>query len=156
MNLFDIFQALQNTSIGQFIRDSLWLFPAIEAVHLVGLSLLGGTILVVDLRLLNLGLKSYPTSTLYYATRPYFYLSLVLLFSTGIPLMLSEAIKLYYSDAYWVKMITLILALIFTFTVRNQVAKRPVERRLSTMITGFISISLWFTVATAGRWIGFS
>ena len=45
---------------GEFIRTSLWLFPAIECVHLLGLVLLGGAVLVVDLRLLGGVLRNQP------------------------------------------------------------------------------------------------
>ena len=56
VTLFDFFDWLELTPIGTAIRDSLWLFPVIEAVHLLGLALLGGAVLVLDLRMLGLGL----------------------------------------------------------------------------------------------------
>ena len=50
MTLLDVFQRLEEVWIGEAIRTSYWLFPFIEAIHLVGLALLGGTVIVVDLR----------------------------------------------------------------------------------------------------------
>ena len=51
MSLLDVFESLEQSGIGLLIRESLWLFPAIEAVHLLGLSVLGCSLLMVDLRL---------------------------------------------------------------------------------------------------------
>ena len=76
---------------------------------------------------------------------------------TGVPLFLSEPIKCYYSDSFWVKMTTLPIAIAFAFTVRSRVtadAVRNTARR--QMLVGALSIALWVIVAAAGRWIGFS
>jgi hypothetical protein len=77
--------------------------------------------------------------------------------ATGIPLFLSEAIKCYYSPAFWVKISTLVPAVLFALFIRRRVAARA-ERysRAALVLTGVVSMSLWFTVAAAGRWIGFS
>src|SRR5439155_7411326 len=53
MTLLPLFIWLENSGIGRSIRDSTWLFPWIESVHLVALSVLGGAVLIVDLRLLG-------------------------------------------------------------------------------------------------------
>ena len=47
MTAFEIFDRLEQTAIGEAIRNSSWLFPVVEAVHLVGLALLGGAVLLV-------------------------------------------------------------------------------------------------------------
>ena len=83
-------------------------------------------------------------------------LSLILVFGTGIPLALSEMIKLYYNYSFWVKMSALALALLFTFLVRNPLARRDNLPQIGAIFIGLVSFSLWFTVAAAGRWIGFS
>ena len=160
MTLFDFFDWLELTPIGVAIRDSLWLFPAIEAVHLLGLALLGGAVLVLDLRMLGLGLTRAPIAAVAQATRRWLTLAIGVMFLTGIPLLMSEALKCYYNTSFWVKMGALVAALAFTYLVRNPIAMRP-ERRysgpaLGTRFVALISMSLWFTVAAAGRWIGFS
>ena len=156
MSLLDIFESLEEMWLGEAIRTSYWLFPFIEAIHLVGLALLGGTILVVDLRLVGVTLRSLPTSKVLRSARPYFLLALVTMFATGIPLALSEMIKLYYNFSWWVKVSALGLAILFTFFVRDRIAQNDESSRVALVLAGLISIGLWFTVAGAGRWIGFS
>ncbi len=156
MTLLEVFQSLEEMWIGEAIRTSYWLFPFIEAIHLVGLALLGGTVLVVDLRLLGLTLRSRPATQVLLNARPYFVLALVTMFATGIPLALSEMIKLYYNFSWWVKISTLGIAILFTFFVRNPMVLRDRASNVTLAGIGLVSLVLWFTVAGAGRWIGFS
>ena len=155
--LLPFFQWCESLWLGQFVVGSNWLFPVIEAVHLLFLSLLGGAVLVVDLRLLGLGLKGRSASELWRAARPWMIAAVAGMIATGVPLFLSEAIKCYYNDSFWVKMTTLPIAIAFAFTIRaraTQDAVRNTARR--QMLVGALSIALWLTVAAAGRWIGFS
>ncbi len=157
MTMLDVFDWLELTAIGVAIRESLWLFPVIESVHLLGLATLGGAVLMVDLRLLGVGLRERPITYVLEQARPWLLGALVVMFATGIPLFLSEAVKCYFRTAFWVKMIALALALIFTFGVRNRLAGAPVEPGVwRARLLGTCSVSLWLTVAAAGRWIGFS
>ena len=156
MTLLDVFQRLEEMWIGEAIRTSYWLFPFIEAIHLVGLALLGGTVIVVDLRLLGLTLRSHPANQVLLNARPYFVLALLTMFATGIPLALSEMIKLYYNFSWWVKISTLGIAILFTFFVRNPIVLRDNASSVTLAVVGLMSLVLWFTVAGAGRWIGFS
>lgn len=156
MTLLDVFERLEEMWIGEAIRTSYWLFPFIEAIHLVGLALLGGTVLVVDLRLVGLTLRSRPANQVLLNARPYFVLALITMFATGIPLALSEMIKLYYNFSWWVKISTLGIAILFTFFIRNPIVLREKGSNVTLAIVGLVSLVLWFTVAGAGRWIGFS
>ena len=151
------FRWCESTLIGQAVSESVWAFPILEAVHLLGLCLLGGALLVVDLRMLGLGLTSHPVSRLARHARPWLVAAIVVMVATGIPLFLSEAIKAYYNTSFWVKMSTLPVALGFTFTVRERVARNEgLEPGRLCKVVGAVSLALWFTVAAAGRWIGFS
>ena len=151
------FRWCESTLVGQAVANSVWAFPILEAVHLLGLCLLGGALLVVDLRMLGVGLTGQPVSRLARHARPWLVAALVVMVATGIPLFLSEAIKAYYNTSFWVKMSTLPVALGFTFGVRERVARNegmaPGPR---CKVIGAVSLALWFTVAAAGRWIGFS
>ena len=156
MSLLEIFMELEASFIGDAIRNSLWLFPVIEAFHLVGFAILGGSVLIVDLRLVGICLRSRSIREVFGSMSLVTRLSLILVFGTGIPLALSEMIKLYYNYSFWVKMSALALALLFTFLVRNPLARRDDLPQIGAIFIGLVSFSLWFTVAAAGRWIGFS
>lgn len=151
------FEWAENTGIGTTIRNSLWMFPVIEAVHLLGLCLLGGALLIVDLRLLGFGLTRQSSVSLLYQARPWLVTAIVVMLSTGVLLFLSESVKVYYNTSFWVKMTALPLGLAFTFLVRDRVVMRePPDGSARLRVVGFVSLAIWFTVAAAGRWIGFS
>jgi hypothetical protein len=154
MSLYRQFEALEATPVGDGIKNSVWLFPAIEAVHLLALALLGGTILMLDLRLLGLGLTAQPASAVERETRPWLIGALATMILTGGLLGVSEAVKLYDKQAFWVKMIALAAALIFTFAVKTPLAHRGPGWAARPLAV--VSLALWLTVALAGRWIGFS
>jgi len=154
MSLYHLFEAMEATPIGAAIKGSVWLFPVIESVHLLALAMLGGAVLLLDLRLLGLGLGAQSTSMVERATRPWLIGALVVMVVSGVLIGLSEALKLYDKQAFWVKMIALAVAVVFTFAVKNPIARR--DPGLIAAPLAVLSLSLWLTVAIAGRWIGFS
>jgi hypothetical protein len=158
MDLLQLFNWFYATGVGVAIRESTWLFPVIEAFHLLGLAGTVGSVLLVDLRLLGAGLSKQPVAQLAAGARPWFIGSVILMFATGIPLFLSEAVKCYYSFPFWVKMTSLALALAFTFTIRQRVTRSGVgiETPEFGRAVAIVSLCLWFGVAWGGRWIGFS
>ena len=155
--LLPFFEWCESLWLGRAVVGSLWLFPVIEAVHLLALSVLGGAVLIVDLRLLGTGLKRWTPAELWREARPFMIGGLVMLIATGVPLFLSEAIKCYYNNSFWVKMTVLPIAIAFAFTIRASAitdSVRNTPRRQA--VVGAVSITLWLIVAAAGRWIGFS
>ena len=58
--LFNLFDQMEQSYLGEFMRNSIWLFPVVEAFHLIGLAILGGSILVADLRLMGFALSTRP------------------------------------------------------------------------------------------------
>ena len=150
------FEWCEATTIGNAVRMSLWAFPVIEAVHLLGLCVLGGAVLLVDLRMLGLGLKQQRIAEVARDSRRYLVVGVLVMIATGVPLFLSEAIKCFYNQSFWVKMATLFVALLFTFFVRERAAyDDTLDTSTRSRLIGAASIAIWFTVAAAGRWIGF-
>jgi uncharacterized protein DUF6644 len=156
MSLLDFFNLLQYSTLLTAMRASAWFFPVIASIHLMGLALIGGAVLIVDLRLLGLGLRHEPVSKVARDAERWLVVSVAILLPTGIlQFMCFAATKYYYLTAFWVKMAALALALLFTFSVRRAVvrAERSVRPVFSKLVA-LISISLWSTVAIAGRLIG--
>jgi hypothetical protein len=155
VSLYDIFNAIEQSPLGTGIKESTWLFPGIEAVHLLALAMLGGAVLMLDLRLLGVGLTSEPASVIERNARPWMIGALVMIIATGLLIASSEMLKLYDKPAFWVKMTALLLAIGFTFAVHNPMASRDPNGWRARGL-GIGSLALWLTVAIAGRWIGFS
>ena len=151
------FEWCEATWLGTAVRESVWAFPVLEAIHLLGLSLLGGALLVLDLRMLGVGLTSQRISALAAAARPWLLRALGVMLLTGVPLFLSEAVKCYWNLSFRTKMVALPLALGFTFLLRERVVRdAALETSTRSRLVAVGSILIWFTVAASGRWIGFS
>ena len=155
--LAPFFEWCAATRLGTAIQMSPWAFAVIESVHLLGLAVIGGAVLLVDLRMLGFGLKDQRIAEIARAAFPWLVGSLIVMLLTGIGLFLSEPMKLYYSRPFWVKMISLGLAMLFTFTIRRKVtmADETRTRPIWFKLVALVSLTLWFGVGGGGRWIGF-
>ena len=143
--------------VSRAINESSWIFPLVQAFHLVALGFLAGSILMVDLRLLGKGFSQQPIARVARDARPWLLASLVAMVVTGVPQFMSLATKEYESPYFRWKMMFLVGALIWTFTVKNVVAYSPEGRfgGVLTKLVGLVSITLWTCVAVNGRLIGF-
>lgn len=158
MSVLTLFTWFENSWLGEGIRASSWLFPVIESVHLLALAVIGGSVLAVNLSLLGLGLGRRSAAQVWHDTWPWFVGSLATMLTTGFLLFTSEAVKLYYHDAFWVKMSALLIALVFTAIVQRPTALADSEQVTPgrSRAVALLSLLLWFVVGAAGRWIGFS
>jgi hypothetical protein len=158
MDLFPWFEWLASTELSQAIAMSTWAFAVIESLHLLALSVIGGAVLLVDLRLLGLGLRRQTTEEVARDAQPWLVGSLLVMLATGALLFLSEPVKCYYSTPFRVKMLCLLLGSIWAFTVRRKVAVAGEGRvrPLWLKLVAVVSLALWFGVGAGGRWIGFS
>jgi hypothetical protein len=159
--MLELCQWLDQTVVGTAIRQSLWLFPAIETVHLLGMAALVGTTSVLDLRLLGWILPQERTARLAARLIPWAWAAFTVQVVTGVLLFSSEAVKVYGNPAFRLKMILLLLAgtqaLIFQTLISGKLAswdERP-SLPMVAKVTGLSSILLWVGVVAAGRFIGF-
>jgi uncharacterized protein YacL len=157
MSFFPFFQWCDATAIGAAIRNSRWLFPLVESIHLLGLTVLLGTVIVLDLRLLGLGLRRQPVARVAAGLSGLMAGSVVVMLGTGLLLFLSEALKCYASPPFRVKMLFLFTAILFHYTAFRAIAKdkRAEARPILSKLVGVVSFALWMGVGLAGRAIGF-
>jgi hypothetical protein len=154
-------QWLEQTSVGSAVRESLWLFPAIETLHLLGMAVLVGSVAVFDLRLLGWILRRERVTVLAGRLLPWTWAGFAVQVVTGALLFSSEAVKVSTNPAFRIKMVLIVLAglhaLVFHWTVYRDVASWDQGEVLpvGAKISGFLSILLWIGVVAAGRFIGF-
>jgi hypothetical protein len=108
--------------------------------------------------LLGLGLRDQPIARVARDAQPWLTGSLIVMLFTGVLLFSSEPIKCYNSTPFRVKMSSLVLAMIFAFTVRRKVALAG-DGHVAAIwlkLVAIVSLALWFGVGASGRWVGFS
>ena len=155
MSLLEIFHWLEYTPLLVAMRSSPWLFPTIATVHLLGLAIIGGAVLVVDLRLLGLGLTRQPVARLARDTEPLLLIGIATMLLTGPWLFMCFATKYYYLTAFWLKLAALGVVLLLAFTIRRRVVRSSRTGGAAPKLVAVTSLSLWLTVALGGRLIGF-
>jgi uncharacterized membrane protein SirB2 len=156
MSLLPLFEWMETIALSVAFRDSVWLYPLDQAIHLVALTVFAGAVLIVDLRLMGGLLKKQPVSQVAADAQPWMMGAFTVLVITGIPQMTQTAMKQYYSPYFWWKMELLAIALVFTFTVRRRVTRAD-EGRISQIwpkLVGLVSIALWLGVTVSARLIG--
>src|SRR6266705_1353047 len=112
-----------NSFFGHGIRNSVWLFPFVEIFHLLALGVLGGAVLIVNLRLLGIRFQRERVAELARDVQPWMLGSLVVMLVSGFFLFSSESVKMYGNAAFRAKMVSLILAILFTFTLYRKVTR---------------------------------
>jgi hypothetical protein len=155
MSLLNTFHWFEATRIGTYGRHSTYFFPSVEVVHLFGLTLLLGTVLVLNLRLLGAIMPRSSIPEIARATAPLLWTAATLALGSGLLLFLAEAIKCYYNVAFWYKMGLLISAVVFQLIVHQKLKVAAGPSTGFTKGTGAISLVLWCGVALAGRAIAF-
>jgi uncharacterized protein DUF6644 len=121
-----------------------WLFPAIQSVHLAGIALLVGTIVLVDLRLLGYALRRYNVQEISSHLAPWTRRGLWIMLTTGPVLFASDVTRYAHNPAFVLKMIVLAVAIAFHFMVHQRVERRG-------KLGAFVSIVLWSCVVAGGR-----
>src|SRR6266481_5062225 len=108
--IFVVCQWLEQTSIGTVIRESLWLFPVIETVHIFGIILLVGATSILDLRLIGLTFRDEAVSELAQRFLPWAWAGFLIQVVTGLLLFSSEATKMYGNLGFEIKMLMILVA----------------------------------------------
>ena len=145
------------TWLGQAISGTIWAFPVIETIHILALTMMFGAIVIIDLRMMGLGMKKQPVSVLAKNLEPYMNWGLLIMLATGYMLFTSEAMKCFVNDGFKFKMAVLFPAIIFQFTLFRWITHQDENKRpmLLAWLSALLSLVLWFGVGVGGRAIGF-
>jgi hypothetical protein len=154
--LLKFFEWSGTTWLSIEIRDSRWQFAVLEMVHLAGLAILLGALVVIDLRLFGFGMRNMRTSQLARELKGWMRIGMATVLGSGVLLFFGEPMKLYGSPSFLVKMVLLFFALLLQLTLFRKVTSDRADSgsALSTVI-GTLSLVLWMGVGLAGRAIGF-
>jgi hypothetical protein len=162
MSIESIAKWLEESSLGTAIAEGAWTFPIIESLHVLAISLVVGSIVIVDLRLLDRTWRSRAVSELTLDVLPWTWASFAVAAITGSLLFVSAATKYIVDTPFQLKMCLIALAglnmAIFQFFTYRSVHEWDRDRATprGARIAGGLSISFWIGVIACGRWIGFT
>lgn len=149
---------LEASGFSFMLRDSTWIYPLANLGHIVGLSLLVGPIVALDLRLLGIG-RAVSVSALSRTLTPIAVAGLVLQILSGVLLFTADAAAMAANPVFQIK------ALLFVLGLANAIAFRRIWRHALDgwdsgppalgRVQAALSILFWFGVAISGRLIAY-
>ena len=155
----DLLVWLENTWIAQTISTSIWLYPALESTHYVGLALLLGGIMLIDLRLLGVA-RSLPLRTMI-SLVPWVWAGFIINAATGTLMFIYGATSFGTNPSFQLKMVLMVLAginaLLFTIAAARSGDQWVSTDRTPVAVKAIATMSLvfWVGVMTAGRWMAY-
>ncbi|NQX88876.1 MAG: hypothetical protein HRT77_09440 [Halioglobus sp.] len=157
-SLLPLFEWMETTPLGVIGQSWGAVFATVQAVHLLGMALLGGAVLVADGRLLDLAFRDTPLLEVQTHCHRLFTCGLVTAALTGLFMTCGVAIKIYYLPVFWYKMLALAVGVAFVYGVRRPLLRQDSDQVHPAVLKllAVASLMVWFTVAATGRWIGFS
>jgi len=160
--LFHLCEQLEATSLGVFVRESIWGFPILVAVHIIMLVFSVGIVVWLDLRLVGVSMTGAPVSRVYRRLMPLAFVGFAVMVLSGATLLTGFATSAYKNPYFRIKLVALFVAGINALVYHTNVERRivlwdrlPVPPTAARM-AGIISIVAWTTVILAGRMMSYT
>jgi hypothetical protein len=154
-------QLIYDSNWGTALRESDYAFSIIESAHVLSITLLIGTISVLDLRMLGLVLRPIPVTRIARSVLPLVWSGFVVSFISGVFLFWAEAAKMYVNPAFRSKVVLLVLVglnpLIFHTTIYRRVDEWELQHisPWRARAAAIASLTLWSGIIIAGRAIAY-
>jgi len=158
--MFDAFWLRVEASFIAGEIGATWLFPLIESLHVLSITLMLGAILMLDLRLLGWAAKSYSIESLSRELIPWSAIAFVFACATGVGMFITRASAHVENPAFQIKMILIVLAGLniaychFRVLPALRLEEGSVQVIRTARVCGALSLLLWIGTVLAGRWVG--
>ena len=136
------------------LNSNEWAFPLTECFHITAFALSIGTIMMVDLRLLGLGMRHQTARQLLKDTGLWTLAGLIIVITSGLLIFSSDPIHYLYNEAFRYEVTALTLAVIYNYTIHRKVAMSDPLPGAGKAIA-VVSILLWVSIVFSGLWIAF-
>jgi hypothetical protein len=153
---------MATTSFSVDIRESIWAYPVIESVHVLGITIFMGLLLLWDCRLLGVTLRSHAVTHVWKQLIPWITVGGIIMAVSGVLLFWSDPVRFYGNVFFRVKVLGLLLAagnaVLFHIGIERRIAdcdRSPVTP-FAAKVAGAVSIALWALIIVSGRLVGYN
>jgi len=153
--LLNLVNWCSNTAAIVFVRDSKYGMPAVQSVHLVGITVFLAAILVLDLRLAGFSMTAWSVAWVERQLKPWALGAGTLVVLSGVLIFLGTPAKYLASNPFRFKMTVLCLAIVFHVGVLRRFVITEPGSRWNRIVVAGVSVTLWFLAGWAGRAIAF-
>lgn len=160
MSVEQFSNGLYNTAVSTGIRETSWIIPAVQSVHIVAIAGVIGAAIVMDLRLAGVLATDEMPQTVVRRHLPWMWSSLALLLATGLVLGLGEPYRVLMNEVFWIKMGLVLTGFVLTLVFRYPVLHpeyRAEHARAARLVKplAWVSLAIWIAVIFCGRWIAY-
>lgn len=158
-SLVDTALAMSDWNLSLWMATNFWAIPVVQVIHILAIASAFGAILMLNLRLFGLagrGLTIAQTSARFV---PWIWGALVVLILSGLLMIVGEPVRELINPIFWIKMILVVVAILFSLWFHNKSMKRLSSAR---EVSGGIKagaifvIVLWCVIILCGRWIAYA
>ena len=147
-------QLTYENPIGVVLNETEWAFPLAECFHIVGFGIAIGTVALVDLRLLGVGLKQQTAAYLLKQTWMWTLFALVVVIFSGFLIFLTDPQLYLYNESFRFKLTMLALAILYNYTIHRKAATAGYSGIYAQLVGG-VSLAMWLSIVAAGLFIAF-
>jgi hypothetical protein len=159
--ILEFCQWLARTPLSVTIQSVSWIIPTVQTIHILCVAIIVTYSAMLDLRLMGVAGKSRSIARMTRDAMPWTWSALTALATTGTILIIAEPARELTNAAFWLKMSLLAVGIALTFVIQRGVGKNEdywessVSRRRMARLMAAVSILLWISVVSCGRWIGY-
>jgi hypothetical protein len=154
-------QWLEQTPLSQFIQAKGWMVPSVQTIHILAISAVAGSVLIINLRLMGVLFNDQTMVSVSKRFGPVIWWSLPILLATGVVLTIGEPARELLNPVFRLKMILIVAAMALLAHFQNRVSRDPCRYdparggRGSRLMIAVPSLMLWGGIVFAGRWIAY-
>ncbi|HME07820.1 MAG TPA: DUF6644 family protein [Bryobacteraceae bacterium] len=137
------------------LNNNEWSFPLAECIHIATFAMAIGTIATVDLCMMGLGFRKQTPAQLLKETSLWTLAGLIITISAGLVIFSTDPVRYYYNWSFRYKVIALVLAIVYNYTIHRKVAvsdSPPVVRKMAALV----SLALWVSIVFSGIFYAFT
>jgi hypothetical protein len=148
---------LYGTALSSAIRDTSWIVPAVQAIHICAIAVVVSCALVTELRIAGVIAPDESVNVIAQRYLPWMWRSLVVLVGTGLVMVIGEPGRVLHNEVFWVKMALVATGMILSLVLRRPLlaAADTIPRRPAKSVAWMLLV-LWVAVIFSGRWIAYT
>jgi hypothetical protein len=153
---------LSTTALSKTLQDQAWVVPTSQSIHIIAVSVVFGSAVMINLRLLGVGRSGRSVSQLSNTLIPWMWRGLAVLLFTGLIQTIAEPVRQFVTPMFWAKMTMIIVVATMTGLYAQAVRRRAPEwdaapsRPVHAKVFAVLSTLLWLAIIVCGRFIGYT
>jgi len=149
---------LSHTQASELIRDTAWVIPSVQVVHILCVALVISAALLLNLRAAGVLATQVPLSTVAVRYAPAFWIALPILLLSGLILIVAEPERDLGTVVFWLKMSLVVVAILVTMAIVMPLRRDPGfwDARGTRRLLAVCALAIWAAIVFCGRWIAYS